>query len=71
MLTGALAAGVAVGLLLLGYRPVVEHLSSQLFFIPLVYDPRFVNELARDVLLGGLLLGFLGSYIGVRRFVRV
>src|SRR5438309_6655474 len=71
MLTGALAACVAIGLLLLGYRPIVERLSSQLFFIPLVYDPRFVNELARDVLLGGALLGFLGSYIGVRRFVRV
>lgn len=71
MLTGVLAACVAVGLLLLGYRPVVEHLSTQISFIPLVYDPRFVNELARDVLLGGLLLGFLGSYIGVRRFVRI
>ena len=71
MFTGLLAASVAIGLLLLGYRPVVEHLSTQLFFIPLVYDPRFVNELARDVLLGGALLGFLGSYIGVRRFVRV
>ena len=71
MLTGALAACVAIGLLLAGYRPVVEHMSSQLFFIPLVYDPGFVNELARDVLLGGLLLGFLGSYIGVRRFVRI
>src|SRR5579871_6443468 len=71
MLTGALAACVAVGLLLLGYRPVVEHLSTQISFIPLAYDPAFVNVLARDVLLGGLLLGFLGSYIGVRRFVRI
>jgi cell division transport system permease protein len=71
MLTGVLAACVAVGLLLLGYRPVVEHLSTQISFIPLVYDPAFVSELARDVLLGGLLLGFLGSYIGVRRFVRI
>ena len=71
MLTGALAACVAIGVLLLGYRPVVEHMSTQLTFIPLAYDPRFVNELARDVLFGGLLLGFLGSYIGVRRFVRI
>ena len=71
MFTGLLGGCVAIALLLLGYRPVVERLSSQLFFIPLVYDPRFVNELARDVLLGGALLGFLGSYIGVRRFVRV
>ena len=71
MLTGVLAGSVAVSLLLTGYRPVVERLRSQLFFIPLVYDPHFVNELARDVLVGGALLGFLGSYIGVRRFVRL
>ena len=71
MLTGVLAGGVAIGLLLLGYRPIVERLRSQLFFIPLSYDPHFVNELARDVLVGGALLGFLGSYIGVRRFVRI
>jgi hypothetical protein len=62
---------VAIALLLLGYRPVVQHLSSQLFFIPLSYDPTFVNVLASEVLAGGALLGFLGSFIGVRRYVRI
>lgn len=70
-LTGLLGACVAIALLLLGYRPVVQHLSSQLFFIPLSYDPRFVNVLATEVLIGGALLGFLGSFIGVRRYVRI
>src|SRR5439155_13301926 len=46
MLTGVLAGAVAIGVLLLGYRPIVERLRSQLFFIPLSYDPHFVNELA-------------------------
>ncbi len=71
IMTGLFAAGIALGVLLLTYQPFVDHFRADLFFIPLVYDPTFVNELARDVLLGGLLLGFLGSYIGVRRFVRV
>jgi cell division transport system permease protein len=71
VLTGLLAAGISLGVLLLAYHPFVDRFHSDLFFIPLGYDPAFVTELARDVLLGGALLGALGSYIGVRRFVRV
>jgi hypothetical protein len=37
----------------------------------LSYDPNFVSSLARDLLLAGALLGALGSYIGVRRYVRI
>jgi len=71
ILTGLLAAGISLGLLLLAYRPFVDKFHSDLFFIPLGYDPTFVTELARDVLIAGALLGALGSYIGVRRFVRL
>ena len=71
ILTGLLAAGISLGLLLLAYRPFVDKFHSDLFFIPLGYDPTFVTELARDVLIAGALLGALGSYIGVRRFVRI
>jgi cell division protein FtsX len=66
-----LAAGIALGTLLLLYRPFVDRFHSDLFFIPLGYDPTFVTELARDVIVAGALLGALGSYIGVRRFVRL
>ena len=71
ILTGLLAAGISLGLLMLAYRPFVDKFHSDLFFIPLGYDPLFVSELARDVLIGGAVLGALGSYIGVRRFVRI
>src|SRR5207248_3205408 len=71
VLTGVLAASLALGALLLAYHPFVDRFHSDLFFIPLGYDPKFVAELARDVLIGGALLGALGSYIGVRRYVRV
>jgi cell division transport system permease protein len=71
ILTGLLAAGISLGLLLLAYRPFVDKFHSDLFFIPLGYDPAFVAVLARDVLVAGAVLGALGSYIGVRRFVRI
>ncbi|HLQ61382.1 MAG TPA: permease-like cell division protein FtsX [Candidatus Acidoferrales bacterium] len=71
VLTGVVAAGVALGLLVVSYRPFVERFRTDLFFVPLTYDPKFVGQLAQDLLLGGALLGALGSYIGVRRFVRI
>jgi cell division transport system permease protein len=71
IMTGLLGAAVALALLLVTYRPFVDRFRADLFFIPLSYDPTFVNQLARDLLLGGALLGAMGSYIGVRRFVRL
>ena len=71
VMTGVLAASLALGLLLTFYRPFVDRFRTELFFIPLSYDPRFVGTLGQDLLVGGALLGALGSYIGVRRFVRI
>jgi cell division transport system permease protein len=71
ILTGLIGASLALGLLLLGYRPFVERFHADLFFIPLSYDPRYVGLLAQQMLLGGAILGALGSYIGVRRYVRL
>lgn len=71
IMSGLVAASLALGLLTLTYRPFVERFQSELFFVPLSYDPRFVNVLAQDLLGAGALLGAMGSYIGVRRFVRI
>ena len=71
VMTGMLAAALALGVLALGYHPFVDRFQSDLFFIPLSYDARFVGTLGRDLLLGGAVLGAVGSYIGVRRFVRI
>lgn len=70
-LTGLIAAALALGVLVAAYRPFVSAFQSALFFVPLTYDPRFVPVLGQDLLLAGTLLGALGSYIGVRRFVKV
>jgi cell division transport system permease protein len=69
VMTGLIAAGLALGILVAAYRPFVAAFQSALFFVPLTYDPRFVPVLGHDLLLAGTLLGAVGSYIGVRRFV--
>ena len=71
VMTGLIAAAIALSLLVIAYQPAVDRFHADLVFIPLSYDPMFVSSLARDLLVGGALLGALGSYIGVRRFVRI
>ncbi len=71
IMTGVIAAAIALSLLVISYPPAVSRFSADITFIPLTYDPTFISSLARDLLLGGALLGALGSYIGVRRFVRL
>lgn len=71
IMTGLIAAAIALALLVIAYPPAVAQFRSDIGFIPLSYDPTFVSSLARDLLGGGALLGALGSYIGVRRFVRI
>jgi cell division transport system permease protein len=71
IMTGIVAASIALAMLLWAYRPFVENFRADLFFIPLSYDARFVLQLALILLVGGALLGATGSYIGVRRYVRI
>jgi cell division transport system permease protein len=71
VMTGLIAAALALALLVIAYQPAVERFRADVAFIPLSYDPAFVVSLARDLLLGGAILGALGSYIGVRRYVRI
>lgn len=71
VITGLVAAAIALSLLVVGYQPIVDRFHTDIGFIPLTYDPAFISSLARDLLLGGALLGAVGSYIGVRRYVRI
>jgi len=71
VMTGLIAASIALSLLVVAYEPAVDRFRSDIAFIPLSYDPAFVSSLARDLLLGGAVLGALGSYLGVRRYVKV
>jgi cell division transport system permease protein len=71
VLTGLLAAALAAGVVLGSYRPGVARFRSDLFFVPLAYDPAFVTGLGLEILVAGIALGALGSYIGIWRYVRL
>jgi cell division transport system permease protein len=71
IMTGLIAASLALSVLVIAYQPAVDRFHSDIGFIPLSYDPNFISSLALDLLLGGAVLGAMGSYIGVRRFVRI
>src|SRR5258708_38026726 len=71
VMTGVIAASIALSLPVIAYQPMVDRFHTDLVFIPLSYDPGFITFLARALLIGGALLGALGSYIGVRRYVRI
>jgi cell division transport system permease protein len=71
IMTGLIAASIALSLLVIAYQPAIDRFQSDITFIPLSYDPAFISSLATDLLLGGAFMGALGSYIGVRRYVKV
>ena len=71
VITGLIAAAIALSLVVIAYEPVVTRFKADVGFIPMSYDPGFISTLASDLLLAGALLGALGSYIGVRRYVRI
>lgn len=70
LMVGVLGAVVAVIIVGLGYRPAEQYLQPRLVFIPLFYDPEFLKVVLAGMLAFGLLLGTVGSYLGVRRFLR-
>jgi cell division transport system permease protein len=71
VMTGLIAASIALSLLVIAYQPAIDRFRADITFIPLSYDPAFLSSLATDLLLGGAFMGALGSYIGVRRYVKI
>src|SRR5437667_421058 len=47
IMTGLIAASTALALLVVAYPPAVDRFKSDLGFIPLSYDPRFISILAQ------------------------
>jgi cell division transport system permease protein len=69
MFAGLIAATVAVVAVGGGYHPMVDWGRSYLPWVPLSYDAAFLGQLVLMMAGFGLLLGALGSYLGVRRFL--
>lgn len=71
MLGGVMAAIVAGVLVAVGYNAMVGALHAKLLFFPLAVDGAYLSVILLATGGAGILLGALGSYLGVRRFLAV
>jgi cell division transport system permease protein len=71
MLGGILAAALSGVLVAVGYNVAVSTLHLKLLFFPLHYDGGYLVAVLLLTGGAGVLLGVLGSYLGVRRFLAV
>jgi len=69
MFLGLLGALLTVALIAVGYQPMLTRVSGLLTFLPLAFDPRFLPKLLGLLLAAGVLIGAMGSWISVRRFL--
>jgi cell division transport system permease protein len=71
ILLGMIGALISISLLAVGYSSLVSNLQTALFFIPLVYQQNVLISLYASLLATGVLLGVIGSYISLNRFLNV
>lgn len=70
MFMGISGSLIAVLLLALGYNSLVSRIGT-IFFMPLVSDPHLLSQLYLSLIGIGALLGMLGTYISINRFLKV
>jgi cell division transport system permease protein len=71
MLGGLLAAGLAGLIIGIGYKTLVSVLHFNLLFFTFQFDGGYLAVVLLGTAGAGILLGALGSYLGVRRFLAV
>ena len=71
LLSGVLAAVAAAGLIALVYKPFIDQSRNLIGFFPFTYDAGYLLTLVIILVAAGALLGALGSFLGVRRFLTV
>ncbi|MHB8507675.1 MAG: cell division protein FtsX [Candidatus Dormibacteria bacterium] len=70
VMAGLIASVVAIAVVAGGYHPLVDKVHASVSFLPLSYDAGFIGQLTLSMAAVGMLLGALGSYLGVRRFLQ-
>lgn len=71
LLIGILGALIADVALFFGYDAVVTYVAQHIGFIELMTDPALMVMLMVILLVGGTLLGAIGSNIAIRKYLRV
>lgn len=70
VMLGVISAVVALGLVIPGYQFGVARLSEQFSFVPFVRDPVVLGWIAGALAALAVLVGFVGSAIGLSQFLR-
>ncbi|HZJ09772.1 MAG TPA: permease-like cell division protein FtsX [Trueperaceae bacterium] len=70
VMLGVISAVVALGLVIPGYQFGVARLSEQFSFVPFVRDPMVLGWIAGALAALAVLVGFVGSAIGLSQFLR-
>ena len=65
---GALIADVA---LYFGYAAILDYFAANLTFVTLLNDPQLMLLIMLVLLVGGTLLGALGSNIAIKKYLKV
>lgn len=71
VLLGSLGSLIAIGLLALGYSSLLNNMQTAIFFIPLVKNPKLLLDIYLSLFATGAVLGMLGTYISLNRFLEV
>lgn len=71
ILMGMVGALIAIGVLSIGYGSLISNAQTALFFVPLVSQASFLTEVYTSLLMVGAILGILGTYISLNRFLDV
>ena len=68
---GLFGSAMACGILYYGYMQLARYLTENLHFIPLLYDSEVLFGMGGNILAYGGLLGLVGSFLSVFRYLRV
>lgn len=71
ILLGALGSLIAIVVLVLGYGSLLGNMKTAIFFIPLVKNPALLLNIYLSLFGTGAVLGMLGTYISINRFLDV
>ena len=71
IMMGLIGALIAIGLLAGGYTSLINSAQTALFFIPLVSQQNFLVQVYMGLVAVGAVLGIIGTYISLNRFLNV
>lgn len=71
VILGLAGALIAIGTLGVGYNSLVSSLATTLFFVPLVQQQNLLINMYLSLLGAGAVLGILGTYISLNRFLDI